>query len=1002
MLEHTRRGIARRTLGAGIAVSLLVPALANAQAIGGTVSDTTGGVLPGVTVEARSPSLIEQVRTGVTDGNGQYLIVALEPGAYTVTYSLSGFNTLVREGVVLNTGFTASIDVQLSVGDIQETVTVTGASPVVDIQNVERREVMDRAIIDSIPTGKTYQNYTLLVPGMGRSALFSSPLDQDQGGMSPANSQHMSIHGGTGNDQQLTINGMEFTDPLSQGGSFANLPDSNFEELSISTSSQRAEVETGGVRVNMIPREGGNQFSGHVFTTFSFPELQADNIDDDLRGRGLSTGTFVDKLWTISPVVGGPIVRDRLWFFLTHTSGRSNLIPADVFHAVDPAAFVYVPNSDDPSLDVTKSYEQSVNFTWQVSARDKLKLYWTNSSHDRPFNLQGRTFPTIFVSPEAATASLWRTNIYQATWTRPQTNRLLFEAGFSHVPTSPKFLPTEGSAPTIPGILEFSPVTATRNMSSWFSGVTQRASPRENNYVRAAVSYVTGSHNLKVGMTGQFLRDSAFNHSAANWTDLGTFRGFPLRANFRTPGTAVNNVRAFGFYAQEQWTLDRLTVNAGLRFDNFWSGFPDQTARASTWAPQDFFYEGQTATSWQDLQPRLGVAYDLRGDGRTALKFSASRAGQMDSSDWAIALNPGQTNRLQTRTWNDGLTGCVDTSCIPGDGLPQGDPLNPSPNGELLNPNTNLAFGQPVVNTFFDENWSTGWGNRHSNWEITAGVQQELVSGVSLDVSYFRRIFVSFPADDDRNVGPDDFDRFQVAIPDDPRLPNAGQMITLVDRRPEASRSPNRIFTSADHFGGESRTWQGLDITADARVQDVLFQGGLSTGAFSTDNCAQLTALPENLPNTRGSAVRAPIDYCETSQNWLTQVKFLTSYTLPYDIQVAATLQNQEGPERIANVTYRSAAIGAVLGRPSIIGNQTVNVLEPGSMFGERFTQFDLRFTKIVGLGGGTQLRAMLDIFNLFNSNSVTREQVAFGANWLAPQVIMAGRLAKFAFQLDF
>ena len=221
MVGRSGQRIASRMLGAGIALSLLVPGLASAQAIGGAVTDATGGVLPGVTVEARSPSLIEQVRTGVTDGNGQYLIGALEPGTYTVTFSLAGFTSLVREGIVLNTGFTASIDVQLAVGDIQETVTVTGASPVVDIQNVERREVMDRAVIDSIPTGKTYQNYTLLVPGMGRSALFSSPLDQDQGGMSPANSQHMSIHGGTGNDQQLTINGMEFTDPLSQGGSFA-------------------------------------------------------------------------------------------------------------------------------------------------------------------------------------------------------------------------------------------------------------------------------------------------------------------------------------------------------------------------------------------------------------------------------------------------------------------------------------------------------------------------------------------------------------------------------------------------------------------------------------------------------------------------------------------------------------------------------------------------------------------------------------------------------------
>ena len=137
-----------------LAMLLLIPGIAGAQQIGGTVTDTTGGVLPGVTVEARSPALIEQVRTAVTDGNGQYLIVALEVGTYDVTYSLPGFGSVLREGVALNSGFTANIDIQLGVGDIEETIAVSGATPVVDIQNVEQRQVMDREVIDSIPTGK--------------------------------------------------------------------------------------------------------------------------------------------------------------------------------------------------------------------------------------------------------------------------------------------------------------------------------------------------------------------------------------------------------------------------------------------------------------------------------------------------------------------------------------------------------------------------------------------------------------------------------------------------------------------------------------------------------------------------------------------------------------------------------------------------------------------------------------------------------------------------------
>lgn len=976
-----------------IGLMLLVPTMASAQGISGTVTDSTGGVLPGVTVEVRSPVLIEQVRTAITDGNGRYLIVALELGTYSATYTLPGFSTLVREGIELSTGFTATIDVQLVVGDIQETVTVTGASPVVDIQNVEQRAVFDREIIDSIPTGKSYRSYALLVPGMGSDgSTVLTPLTQDAGGMAPSTLTRMVIHGSADVDQQLEINGMDVGDSRSQGSNYSVMPDANYEELSIDFSGNSAEVETGGVRINVIPREGSNQFSGGFFTTFSFPEWHANNIDRDLQDRGLSTGTLVDEVWTVSPVIGGPIVQDKLWFFLTHTTGKADLLPADIFFATDPRSFVYVPDLDSPSVDETTIGEQSINLTWQASSKDKVKLYWTNTRTDKPVELQSPIRP-----PESAIDGHIRTNAYQGSWTRPQTNRLLFEAGASWQPTEYKLRPTERAVTSLPGIGEFSPLIFSRNMSGWFRGSTQKNSPKDTMFVRGSMSYVTGSHHLKIGMTSLWLGTNTIDSSDNNWTNINTFGGFPIRASFHTPRNGFNRARSTGIYAQEQWTADRLTLNAGLRFDNFHSSYPDHTALATVWAPQDFFIEGRTATSWQDLQPRLGVAYDLSGDGRTALKFSANRAGQRDSTDWSERLDPSQNNARQRRSWNDGLTGCLDANCIPGDGLPQGDPLNPLPNGELRTPNTNPAFGLPLITTFFDEDWSRGWGNRHSNWEFSASIQQEVASGVALDVGYFRRAFVSFSAEDDRNLTAEDFDQFQVPVPNDPRLPNAGEMITLVDLKPGSIRLPDRITTHADNFGGASRTWQGVDITADARVEAFLFQGGVSTGAFSTDRCAQLGALPENQ-----QAEGFPIELCKTSQNWLTQVKFLASYSLPYDIEVAAALQNQEGPERSARVTYRDAVIAAALGRPTTSGNQTVNVIEPGTQYGERFTQFDLRITKIFALGGTTRLRAMLDFYNLFNANAVVQEQSGYPTGWLNPLAIMPGRLAKVAFQIDF
>ncbi|MCY4600717.1 MAG: TonB-dependent receptor [Acidobacteria bacterium] len=1020
-----------------LAILLLIPGIAGAQQIGGTVTDTTGGVLPGVTVEARSDALIEGVRSAITDGNGQYLIVALAVGDYDVTYSLPGFGTVVREGVELSSGFTANIDIQLSVGDIAETITVSGATPVVDIQNVEQRQIMDREVIDSIPTGKSFQSYALLVPGMGGYDGYLTGLAQDQGGISGQTLQRLAIHGGNQEDQQLEINGMDVGDSLTQGANYSVFPDSNFEELAFNYSASPAEIESGGVRINMIPREGRNDFSGHVFTTFSFQALNADNIagDSDLLAQNPSlTPTLIDEVWTINPVVGGPLVRDRVWFFATHTSQKADTIAGGVFYqtpeaVLDANNWGRVEDLSNPAIDATTIREQSVNFTIQASDRDKFKLYWTNSSTDQPHLLQGRTLASIAISPEASIGGEIRTNTYQATWTRPHTNRLLFEAGVSMLPVRYKLHDVAEANLDVPGIVFVPGPWATRNMAGWFRGAQERNSPKHTNMIRASVSYVTGSHNLKFGMSGLWLGENTINSNYHQWYSALAVGPRPVRATFHAPAWQINRARNMGIYAQEQWTLDRLTINAGIRYDYEQSSWPDQTTPgAGTWfaGEQDLVLPGQTANGWRDLQPRLGLAWDVRGDGRTAVKFGAHRYGKRNSTDIANLLNPGLNNIRMDRTWLDGATGCIPSAgpgpnnggltgwdgstCIPGDGLVQGNPLINEPNGELISPNAALFFGQPIQTTFFDQDWAHGWGNRPSNWEITASIQQQIADGLSLDVGYFRRSWINFFVEDDRALSPGDYEEFSVDIPAGLRAlnPDLPASIMLYDQRPETIQRPDTIFLGADNFGGQSQSWQGFDITVDGRLDNLLIQGGVSSGATSTDRCNILSALPEIQFNARAfTGAGTSQTYCDAQHNWLTQVKFLGSYTLPYDIQVAATLQNQPGPERLAEVAYSGDTL--VNGRPYTQGGTVeVNVIPPGSWFGDRFNQFDLRLTKIFRMAGGTQFRAMFDLFNLFNANAVTREAPGWGgatgtgAGYLVPQVTMAGRLAKFAFQLDF
>ena len=992
--------------GALFVCLLAAPGIGSAQQIGGAVTDATGAVLPGVTVEARSPALIEQVRTAVTDGAGQYLIVALEPGTYTVTYTLLGFSGFVREGVELTSGFTASIDVQLSVGEIEETVTVSGASPVVDIQNVEQRQVMDREIIDSVPTGKALASYGLLIPGMVGQNSFGSSLTQDAGGLSLQTRQVMAIHGGTVDDQVIAINGLEVGDPLLQGAPNAYFPDTNYEEISFSYSGNSAEHETGGVAISMIPKEGANSFSGSLFTTFTFPELLANNLDQDLTDRGLENAHALEENWVLSPSFGGPLVRDRVWFFLTHTSATADLRSPGVFFAVDPAAFVYEPDLTRPSADLNTAREQSLNLTVQVTSKDKVKAYWTNSGSDKPYTLQGRALGSIFLTPEAAVALQLRTDAYQLAWTRPHTNRLLFEAGASRLPTSHRIEETAGSVGTLPAILEVSPLRGHRNAGA-FLGATVRRSPKLVNNYRASMSYVTGSHNLKLGFNLLEQNTGRVHFHNGDWLRFQTFRGAPYRATFYGAVSQVDESASLGIYAQEQWTLDRLTVNAGLRWDYNDAGYPDQSRPTNIWAPSPFTISGQTVVTWKDFQPRLGGAYDLRGDGRTALKFSASRYGRRASTDWSQAVNPGATNRTMNRSWFDGatshpfgrnLSSCIGTTvvCIPGDGLLQGDPLNPLPNGEIASPDVTPAFGLPQVTTFFDPNWAFGWGNRESNWEFSGSIQQELMPGVSIDVAYFRRAWINRSTVDNRAIGTADFEVGTVIAPTDPRLPDGGGgTLSFFDLNPGSIRVPDNLTVSVDDFGGESETWNGFDFTLDARVENVLLQGGVSTGRVSHDFCVRQSQLPE-------TAGENPLEHCNRSENWLTHVKLMGSYTLPYDVQIAGTLQNQPGTERRALAQFTAADTD--LGRPLVLYPSAVelNLVEPGSLYGERFNQVDFRLTKLFNLGGTVRLRAMFDLFNVLNANAVTIDEPSFGPEWLAPINIMPGRLAKFALQVDF
>src|SRR5437868_3759564 len=333
--SESMRTFARSCWAAALLVLLPVMASAQTSAVAGTVKDTSGAVLPGVTVEASSPALIEKVRSAVTDGNGQYKIEALRPGTYTVTFTLPGFSVVKRDAIELTSDFTATINADLKVGALEETSTVSAELPVVDVQNITTRTVMTRDVLDSIPTGRNIQAVGIMIPGTTIALGGGGALSRDVGGSGNLQQSPLQFRGSA--DTVQTVEGMRLNNLCAQGaysGVYWN--DGSFQEISYVTGADSAEMGQGGMRVNMVPRDGGNTFRGTFTGNYANSTWAADNCHSP--GPGLActssnlagdttfnkTSNFltnvgkIDKVWDVNPSIGGPIVRDRLWFYFTY------------------------------------------------------------------------------------------------------------------------------------------------------------------------------------------------------------------------------------------------------------------------------------------------------------------------------------------------------------------------------------------------------------------------------------------------------------------------------------------------------------------------------------------------------------------------------------------------------------------------------------------------------------------------------------------------------------
>ncbi len=966
------------------------PRAAHAQGgstIAGTVKDASGAVLPGVTVEVASDVLIEKTRTAVTDGSGLYKIIDLRPGIYVVTFTLTGFQSIKREGLELPASFTATIDESMKVGSLEESVTVSGASPVVDVTSNVKEQTLPRDVLDAVPNAHTIQSVGQLIPGVSLTA-------PDTGGSQQMQQTYFSVHGLGAAGTTVMIDGLVINSEQGDGAIQSYFTTAGSQEMVYQTGGGGGESPSGGLNINMVPREGGNRFSGS--SSLGWENWQSNNLTQNLINQGVVSTDKIGNYHDFDVAQGGPIMKDKLWFFLvgrlqgtqkpvagTTNSATQALFGQPAAMAAALAACRAAAASGGCPQGVSPENINSAlgRVTMQVNSKNKLQLYLDRVHKDRASALAAG-------DDQAQTGIHWTSPDYAtdyAKWTSTVTSRLLVEGGWSSTIERYDNYYQPGIEQPLYGPL-WAAMAARDNTTEALYSVAPSGELRQypDRYnLQGSVSYVTGSHNIKLGFLdswGDFLQGSYHNGDLTqNYQDTATGTNQVQNVTIYPTDPRWNNAMKAGadIYLQDSWTKKRLTLTGGIRWDYVQEYNGAEPIQQGTFAVIPAFPNNYlpALTNWS---PTISGVYDLFGNGKTAIR-AGFRHFVATATDSLAALAQPVASGGTTLPWTD----------VNGDNIAEYSVTHNPTTGQLIQTCVYQTPGCEINFATLPANFGSAFPVidpnllRPSYNQYNVAVVHELAHGISGSVEYFRttslnpavteptqNLVLGTPSAQNPN-----FSAFTVFSPID------GHPVTEYDYASLAVAQKavaNQTFTDST----QTTLYQGVDISLNARLPGGLRLFGGTTTERTISNTCDLGAYNPNL-----------LLYCDQANlgnnqsiPWKTQVKLSGTYPLPWwGLILNGTYQGLPGYTEAASTytiskasTYvtcpgNSAAAGCVVGAkidPNLImTSASVTLDAPNTTLTPRTNEIDFGLAKRVKIGR-VRFDPRVDVFNALNSSA--------------------------------